>query len=124
MKVTGPSHRARRLFLGPAGWLGRLPKHVSERRLCPAQVDRKIISLPTRRRTDLRSGKRGSQRSKALMLNSKEVKMKTLPQVLFWLGLISVPLAWLVWLFGPQIEVTPVLAKITDPALRVALEQA
>ena len=50
--------------------------------------------------------------------------MKTLPQVLLWLGLISVPLAWLVWLFGPQIEVTPVLAKITDPALRVALEQA
>jgi hypothetical protein len=50
--------------------------------------------------------------------------MKMLPQVLFWLGLISVPFAWLVWYFGPQIEVTPVLAKITDPALRVALEHA
>ena len=29
--------------------------------------------------------------------------MKMLPQVLFWLGLISVPFAWLVWYFGPQI---------------------
>ena len=26
--------------------------------------------------------------------------MKMLPQVLFWLGLISVPFAWLVWYFG------------------------
>jgi hypothetical protein len=50
--------------------------------------------------------------------------MKMLPQVLFWLGLISVPFAWLVWYFGPQIEITPVLAKITDPALRAALEAA
>ncbi len=31
--------------------------------------------------------------------------MKMLPQVLFWLGLISVPFAWLVWYFGSEIEI-------------------
>jgi len=37
--------------------------------------------------------------------------MKMLPQVLFWLGLISVPFAWLVWYFGPEIEIIkPVFA--------------
>ena len=30
--------------------------------------------------------------------------MKQLPQVLFWLGLISIPFAWLVWYLGPQME--------------------
>jgi hypothetical protein len=36
--------------------------------------------------------------------------MKALPQVLFWLGIISVPLAWLLWYFGPEIElVRPVI---------------
>jgi hypothetical protein len=53
----------------------------------------------------------------------KEEKMKMLPQVLFWLGLISVPFAWLVWYFGPEIEIIrPVLANINDPALRAALQ--
>ena len=42
--------------------------------------------------------------------------MKMLPQVLFWLGLIIVPLSWLVWYFGPHMEmVRPVLASISDP---------
>jgi len=51
--------------------------------------------------------------------------MKTLPQALFWLGLISVPFAWLVWYFGPQMEIIrPVLANISDPALRAALQEA
>ena len=51
--------------------------------------------------------------------------MKMLPQVLFWLGLISVPLAWLVWYFGSQLEVLrPVLANINDLALRAALQEA
>jgi hypothetical protein len=55
----------------------------------------------------------------------KEEKMKMLPQVLFWLGLISVPFAWLVWYFGSEIEfIRPVLAKISDPALRAALQEA
>jgi hypothetical protein len=55
----------------------------------------------------------------------KEEKMKMLSQVLFWLGLVSVPFAWLVWYFGPQLEmIRPVFANISDPALRAALQEA
>ena len=51
--------------------------------------------------------------------------MKQLPQALFWLGLISIPFAWLVWYFGSKIEIIrPVLASISDPALRAALQEA
>ncbi len=51
--------------------------------------------------------------------------MKTLPQVLFWLGIISVPLAWLLWYLGPGIELLrPVLIGIEDPALRAVLQEA
>jgi hypothetical protein len=54
-----------------------------------------------------------------------EKKMKMLPQVLFWLGLISVPFAWLVWYFGSEIEImSPVLAGIKDPVLAAALQEA
>ncbi len=49
--------------------------------------------------------------------------MKMLPQVLFWLGIVSIPLAWILWYFGPQIElVRPVL--IDDAALRAVLQEA
>ncbi len=55
----------------------------------------------------------------------EEGKMKTLPQVLFWLGIVSVPLAWLMWYFGTEIEfVRPVLSGIDDPALRAVLQEA
>ena len=51
--------------------------------------------------------------------------MKMLPQILFWLGLISVPFAWLVWYFSSSIEIIkPVLSSISDPALRAALQEA
>jgi len=51
--------------------------------------------------------------------------MKTLPQVLFWLGIISVPFAWLVWYFGPEMEILrPVLTGIDDPALRAVFQEA
>ncbi len=51
--------------------------------------------------------------------------MKALPQILFWLGIISVPLAWLLWYFGPDLElVRPVLSGIEDPALRAVLQEA
>ena len=51
--------------------------------------------------------------------------MKTESQVLFWLGLISIPLAWLVWYFGPEIaNLRPTFADISDPALRAALQAA
>ncbi len=51
--------------------------------------------------------------------------MKALPQILFWLGIASIPLAWLLWYFGPGIEVMrPVLGSIEDPALRAAFQEA
>ena len=51
--------------------------------------------------------------------------MKWLPQVLFWLGLISVPFAWLVWYFGSDIVILrPAFADISDPALKAALQAA
>ena len=51
--------------------------------------------------------------------------MKMLPQVLFWFAIISIPLAWISWYFGPQMElVRPVLGGIDDPALRAVLQEA
>ncbi len=51
--------------------------------------------------------------------------MKMLPQVLFWLGIISIPLAWLIWYLGPEFElIRPVLSGIDDPALRAVLQEA
>ena len=55
----------------------------------------------------------------------EEGKMKMLPQVLFWLGIASIPLAWILWYVGPQIElVRPVLSGIDDAALRAVLQEA
>ena len=51
--------------------------------------------------------------------------MKTLPQVLFWMGIVSIPLAWLIWYFGPGLELMrPVLSSIDDAALRAVLQEA
>ncbi len=51
--------------------------------------------------------------------------MKMLPQALFWLGIVSIPLAWIVWYFGPQMElIRPVLEGIDNPALRAVLQEA
>ncbi len=51
--------------------------------------------------------------------------MKALPQILFWLGIASIPLAWIIWYFGPQIEIIrPVLSGLDDPALRAVLQEA
>lgn len=51
--------------------------------------------------------------------------MKLLPQVLFWLGIVSIPLAWLVWYLGPELELMrPVLSAVDDPELRAALQEA
>ncbi len=51
--------------------------------------------------------------------------MKRLPEVLFWLGIISAPLAWILWYVGPEIElVRPVLSGIDDLALRAVLQEA
>jgi len=51
--------------------------------------------------------------------------MKALPQILFWSGIVCVPLAWLMWYFGPGFELArPVLSGIDDPALRAVLQEA
>ena len=51
--------------------------------------------------------------------------MQTLSQVLFWVGVISIPLSWLVWFFGPRLEIgRNVLSKITEPALKAVLQEA
>lgn len=51
--------------------------------------------------------------------------MKRASQILFWLGILSIPLAWLVWYMGPEIEIgRQVMGDIADPALRVALQEA
>lgn len=51
--------------------------------------------------------------------------MKLLATVLFWLGVISIPLSWLMWYFGTRVEIARhVLPDIEDPALRAALKEA
>lgn len=51
--------------------------------------------------------------------------MKTAAQVLFWLGILCIPLAWIVWYMGPGLEVgRQVMTNIADPALRAALQEA
>ncbi|MGQ0657529.1 MAG: hypothetical protein ACT4NU_05445 [Chromatiales bacterium] len=51
--------------------------------------------------------------------------MKPLSQVLFWLGILSIPLSWLVWYLGPEIELgRQVMNNVADPALQAALKEA
>ena len=51
--------------------------------------------------------------------------MKMLSQVLFWIGILSIPLSWLMWYLGPKIEIgRHAVAKIADPALREAFMEA
>ena len=51
--------------------------------------------------------------------------MKAAAQVLFWLGIVCIPLAWVVWYMGPELEVgRQVMADIADPGLRAALQEA
>jgi hypothetical protein len=50
--------------------------------------------------------------------------MKLLADVLFWLGLVSIPLSWLMWYFGANVEIARhVLVNISDPALKAALKE-
>ncbi len=51
--------------------------------------------------------------------------MKAAAQVLFWLGIVCIPLAWVVWYVGPGLEVgREVMADIADPGLRAAMQEA
>ncbi len=51
--------------------------------------------------------------------------MKIASQDLFSLGIVCIPLAWLIWYMGPQLELARyVMADIADPAMRAALQEA
>jgi hypothetical protein len=51
--------------------------------------------------------------------------MKSLSQVLLWLGIASIPLSWLMWYFGAEVELgRQVISKVADPALKAALMEA
>jgi len=57
--------------------------------------------------------------------NRWEEKMKKAAQILFWLGILSIPLSWLMWYIGPEIEIgRQIMNDVADPALRAALEEA
>ena len=49
--------------------------------------------------------------------------MKALSQVLFWFGIISIPLSWLAWFFAPEVG-AEVMAKVSDPGLQAAMQEA
>lgn len=49
--------------------------------------------------------------------------MKKLSKVLFWFGIVSIPISWLAWLYAPEIG-RDVLSGITDPNLRLVMEEA
>lgn len=49
--------------------------------------------------------------------------MKTLAQLAFWLGILSIPASWMIWYLGPEVG-RQVLGGIADPALRAALQEA
>ena len=51
--------------------------------------------------------------------------MKLLSQILFWAGIVSIPLSWLMWYFGTEIEIgRQVVNNINDPALKAVLMEA
>ena len=59
------------------------------------------------------------------MNERKEERTKHLPRALFWSGIISIPLSWLMWYFGPEIEIgRQVISNIDDPTLRAVLMEA
>ena len=49
--------------------------------------------------------------------------MKNLAQVLFWFGIVSIPLSWAAWFVAPEIG-NQVMAGITDPAICAVMEEA
>ena len=53
--------------------------------------------------------------------------MKTAAQILFWLGILCIPLGWMTWYIGPELDslrMVGTMENITDPALRLALQEA
>ena len=51
--------------------------------------------------------------------------MKSLSHVLFALGILSIPVSWAMWYFGPEVEFgRQIMSEIADPAVRIALREA
>ncbi len=51
--------------------------------------------------------------------------MKPLSQILFWLGIVSIPLSWMMWHFGPEVEIgRQIFKNIEDPILRSVLMES
>ena len=51
--------------------------------------------------------------------------MKRLSKALFWIGILCIPLSWVMWHLGPHIEIgRPVIGDVADAALRAALREA
>ena len=66
---------------------------------------------------------RGGRHEQALL--PEEETMRTVSQILFWAGLVAIPVAWLAWYIGPEIEIgREIMGNIADPALRAALQEA
>jgi hypothetical protein len=106
--------------------------NTSERRLCRASRSRgpKDDFSTDQTFNDLRSGKYGSHRFKGLLLKvrlsntSKGGKNENVTSSLVLVRAHFCPVR-MAGLVGPQMEmVRPVLASISDPALRAALQEA
>ncbi|MDO8803738.1 MAG: hypothetical protein Q7R35_04855 [Elusimicrobiota bacterium] len=51
--------------------------------------------------------------------------MKQMSQVLFWLGILSIPLSWVMWYFGARLEIGwQVISAVSDPAMQAVLRAA
>ena len=51
--------------------------------------------------------------------------MKPLSKILFWTGIVSIPLSWLMLYFGSEIEIgRQIIGNIEDPILRMVLREA
>ena len=51
--------------------------------------------------------------------------MKSLPQILFWVGVLSIPLSWVVWFMGPDLEIgRSVFGNVADPVMKAVLKEA
>lgn len=49
--------------------------------------------------------------------------MKKLATILFWFGVISIPISWVAWFIAPEIS-GDIMSQIDDPALRSVMKEA
>jgi len=63
-------------------------------------------------------------RTKVCCALTRRNVMQMLKEACLWVGLLSVPLSWVVWFFGPRLEVDGMSQQDHRPALKAALEEA